>query len=1059
MKCLVLLMSSIGPLLAADATGTILGTVADPSHLAIVGAQIAVTDLDTGAVRKVITNEQGEYVVPLLPPGLYQVQAEFAKFREAVFSGVKVNVNETVRADVELQLGERRETINVTSAVPLLQADTSTLGQVIDRSKVTELPLNERNFLSFMLLVPGVQMPADGSQTSRTGGAVSVNGAREQANNFLLDGVDNNDSGTNQFSLLPSVEAIEEFKVESSVATAEFGRNGGAQINVVLKSGTNQLHGSVFEFLRNRNMDARNFFDPPGDIPRYDRNQFGAALGGPIRRNKTFFMLSYEALRLREATTREATVPSQAERAAALAAVPVAQRNPAGVAVFDLYPAANVGPNLSTSNRFVATPLIRNSVNQGLVKLDHHISESDTVSGHYGITDEDRFLPYELANPYTNLPGFGTIKPVQGQNAGLDWVHIFSPWLINSARMGFNRRSAAAFQQNTGTSVSQKLGFPDVLTDPKDLGYPNVLIAGYDPIGESITLPQDVITNTFQYIDNVVWNPDLNGRRHLFKFGADIRRIQSNFYLDIMARGQWFFLGGITGPPLVDLLRGIPQYAIAPKGDSLTAYRTTNQGYYFQDDVRLRRGLTLNLGLRYEYNSPPVDIRNRLSVPNLAIRGPCTPYPDCVFTIAGTQGAPRGVYSPDRNNLAPRAGFAWQPFGSHAPVFRGGYGIFYDVGILNTNVLPRLNPPFFAIQVFPNTGTGNIQNILTQPGFIPPPLTGMIAPNLRTAYIQQWNFNIQYEPLRDLVVEAAYVGSKGTALTSRRDLNQSRPGSSGPPYPAFGPIQTAGSFASSTYNSFQLRVEKRLSAGLSVLGAYTWSKSIDDASSVFESATEPAYPQDSQNLKAERALSNFNSAHRLVVTGLYDVPYRKVGSLRHVLGDWHVQLIGTMQTGHPFTINRGVDQSGTGTTLGFFDRPDQIADPFQAGPVAANPDPACRTTISQGGRAPSEVRTAQAWFNPCAFAAPSTQRFGTAGRNSVIGPGLINWDVSLRKDLPIREHQRVELRVEFFNIANHPNFDSPNRNFDSPSFAAVQSQNAYGQKPPRQIQLGVRYVF
>lgn len=1078
------LAASVGfPLWGVGTTGTIAGTVTDPNGGAIPGAKVEIVNQGTGVVRAISTNAEGDYAVPLLPPGVYQIDVEASGFQRFVNKDVRLEVDQTVRVDAKLQLGTVAQTIEVTAAAPLVQTDSSSVGQVINEQAVSQLPLNERNFLQFTLLVPGAQMPSDGSQNSAQGFAVSVDGAREQSNNFLLDGVDNNDLAINQYSTLPSVDGIEEFKVQSSNSEAEFGRSGGAQINVVLKSGTNNYHGTAFEFLRNRHMDAKNFFDPPdctpvsvagtcADIPRLDRSQFGGSLGGPIRRDRLFFFSNYESLRLRQATTRQATVPSQGDLATALAAVPAASRNAAGVNALNLYPAANVGPDLTGSNTFVAAPVIRNTEYQVMGKLDYQAGAKNTVSGHYALFNENLFNPYDPVSFFTNLPGYGSFDLNRGQNVGLNWTHIFSSRLINEARAGFNRLREGIFQQHFGTDKNKTLLFPDVLTNPLDLGFPNVSLAGFDGIGEATNEPQDRRDNTFHYVDNLAWTPAWNKGRHSLKFGAEVRRFQLNFYLDELARGEWAF-GAFSGDPmqaLQQLLLGLPDYALAVAGNTQTELRTTELDYYAQDDVHVSSRLTLNLGVRYEYNRPPVDTHNRLSVPDLSANSAtCTPQPDCQFIVAGTGGITRSTLHSRKTNFAPRIGLAWRPLATKRVVVRSAYGVFYDAALLNGNILPRFNPPFFTLEAFLNGGTNTIQDILS-PSNGPLPLVSPseIAPDYRDGYVQHWNFDVQTELAPNLVLDLGYVGSKGTHLIDQRDVNQAPIPGGAFPYPQFSDIEYVESGASSIYHSLQVRAEKRFSHGLSLLAAYTWSKSIDDSSALFGTRAELGFPQNSYDMRAERGLSNFDTRNRFVTSYVYEAPIgtgkrwmSTPGLFHDFVGGWKLAGILAFQSGRPLTVNRAIDQSLTlAGSLGFFDRPDLVADPFKAGPVAANPDPNCQKTFSQGGFAADRVHDPASWFNPCAFASPAAPAFGSAGRNSVIGPPFGDVDFSLHKEIPLRsEAHHLELRFEFFNLFNHPNFDLPDNIFDSPAFGAVQSANAYGNKPPRQIQLGLKFVF
>ena len=1080
MKCLGPFVSALlaAASFAAGPTGALVGTVLDPSGRAIPNASVIVRNQETGVSRQIAGSEIGDYSAPLLAPGLYQVTVEAPNFRKAVRNGVRVAVSETERADFQLAIGDLKEELTVTGEIPLVQGDSTTVGFVVGQRQITELPLNERNFLNLTLLAPGAQLPADGSQNSTLGASVSVNGAREQSNNFMLDGVDNNDSLINTYSSLPSVDAIQEFQVQGANSSAEYGRSGGAQINIVLRSGGNVLHGSLYEFLRNRHLDAKNYFDLPacspgaatgscGDIPRFDRNQFGGMISGPVRRNKTFYLASYEGLRLRQAITRQATVPSQVQRAAALAGVPPPARNPAGVNIFNLYPAANVGTNLNLSNSYLAATNLRDRLDQFLLKADHVIGPRDQISGHYGFFDDARYNPFDPFVAFTALPGYGSFYDNRGQNAGLTWTHTAGGRAVNEARIGYNRLSAASIQESRGVSHSKELGFPEVATDPKTYGYPEVIVAGFDGIGEPVNTPQARHNNTYQFADTFAWNPRFGNGRHQLKFGAELRNVRLNMFLNLFVRGEYQFLGVATGDPLKDLLLGFPTYALGVSGDPYTSMRTLAQNYFVQDDIRLHPRLTLNLGLRYEFNSPPVDVYDRLSIPNLSPQaGACTPQPNCLFIRGGTGNVPRATFYPDKNDFAPRVGLAWRPVAGNRLVIRSAYGIFYDVAILNLNVAPHFNPPFITSGLYPNFGDSNIQNIIGPHPYPVPPLANFISPTFRDAYMQNWNVGVQYEFLPNTVLDVAYVGTKGTKLADKRNANQPAPGGVSP-YPALGAWTFWESGSSSTYNSLQVRGERRLTSGLTLRASYTWSRSLDDASGLFQAASEPAIPQNSQNMRAERGLSNFQAKHRFVLSHVYDLPFgsgrrwlNRGGAASAVFGDWRISGIWTFQSGRPFTVNRAVDQSNTGTyILAPTDRPDQISDPTIPGAVAANPDKSCRATVSQGGRAPDQVGVPDAWFNPCAFAA-APGRFGTAGRNGIIGPDLRNVDISFLKQIPLRsDRHSLQLRVEFFNIPNHPNFDLPDRLFDSPTFGQVRSANAWGNKPPRQTQLALKYVF
>lgn len=1099
------------PLLASGPTGTITGTITDPSGAVVPKAHVVIVDEGTNTARDADSNENGDYTVALLPPGRYAISVDKAGFRRSVMRGVSVDVDQTVRLDFALRVGAAAEELNVTDTPPLVQSDTSTLGQVVNNRLVQQLPLNERNFLAFALLVPGAHLPAEGSQNSTQGGAISVNGAREQSNNFLLDGVDNNDPYINQYVALPPVDAIQEFKVQSSDYSAEFGRGGGAQVNVILKSGTNQFHGSLFEYFRNRRMDAKNYFDFPnctagsapgtcGDIPRFDRNQFGGTLGGPLRKNKTFFFLAYEGLRLRQATTRQATVPTAAQwqaaagLAQALFGCPFNPSCQTGQNVFHLYPAGNVGADVANSNTFLSSPVIRNTENLVSAKVDEHASGTDTVSLHYSLADQNRFSPFDPVNAFTALPGYGSFTGNHGQNAGIEWTRVIRSTMVNEFRLGFTRMRSTVLQQNHGSDIGAQLGFPDVLTNSVDLGAPNINVIGFDGIGEPINYPQDRHDTTVQLADNLAWTVG----RNQFKIGADARRVRIDNYLDFLARGDWFFLGqtaaGIlsafgdptpcSGPPpddpvtcsLGQLLGGVPDYALAVSGNTYNSLRSHGVSTYVQDDIHVVPRFVLNVGLRYEYNSPPVENKDRFSVPDLVpCPLPCGSAPQ--FTVAGGNGIPRATYNPSYGDLAPRIGFAWRPLKSERWVVRSGYGIFYESAISNINILPRINPPFYNLAAFFQTpscpgGLCTVQDILSQTGLQSGVVqANMIDRNFRDGYMQQWNADLQYEVGPNWMVDVAYAGSKGTHLANVLDLNQANP-LTGPPYGQFSSVLFVESNANSSYHSLQARSERRLSRGLEFLAAYTFSKSIDDISSIFGGNVGSGLPQNSQDLRADRGLSDFNAKHRLSLSFLYDLPTARVwadgpGWTRKLLQNWQAGGILTAQSGSPFTVVLPGAPAASAAAFGNPQRPDLVGNPAKAGPVAGNPS--CQ--------APAQVGTPQNWFNQCAFAEPAAEpfgpAFGTEGRNILIGPGFTNLDFALTKSIALHgENHRLQLRGEFFNLLNHPNFDIPAHTFDliscaqnpavlcpAGNYGSILSANSYGDRPPRQIQLSIKYLF
>ncbi len=1056
---LALLLGSVSMFGQAN-TGAIVGTARDASGAVLPGVSVTIRNEGTNIGRTVLTTASGDYSAPLLPPGGYEVSADLAGFNKPVFRHIQVQVNQTVRLDFAMALAAVQQEVTVSAAAPLIQTDTSSTGQVVSQVQIANLPLNERNFVSFAYLAPGVQIDAENSLVSSQGLALSANGARQISNNFLLDGIDNNDLVINQYSTVPSVEAIQEFKVQTGTYSAEYGRSSGAQINVLLKSGTNSFHGSAFEYLRNRHLDAKNAFDLPdcspsttgacGPIPRLDRSQFGGSVGGPIRRDKTFFFFSSEFLDLFQADTRFATVPSQVQRSAALAAVPAAQRNAAGLNIFNLYPAANVG-NLSTSNTFESAPNIEEKLPLISLKIDSVLSSQDNLSSHYALSWGHRVNPFDPLSPYTQLPGYGTTVLTHGQNGGASWNRIFNPRILNEFRAGFNGEHGI-FDQTDKTDHNTPLGFPNVLTAPIDLGFPNVAVAGFDGIGQPTNTPQDHPTYTLDLMDNFAWNPGFNSGKHQFKLGAEFRRYFYQLLFDTSARGVWNFNGSSSTPALVQLLQGTPSNAQTVNSEVNMNLNATSYGAYLQDDYRVASRLTVNLGVRYEYNVPVTEANNQLSVPDLSpASATCTPKPGCEFIVAGTRGIPDATYLPDHNNIAPRVGFAWRPLDSDRLVIRSGYGIYYDTLILNAQLNARLNPPFRITQTIVNPGGATIQTIFNQPASQTPPGGTFMSLNFKDPYQEQWNVGTQFTPVSTLLLDVSYVGSRGVDLARFSRINQPEPGQP-VPFPQFQPtLQVVDNSASSHYNALQVKAEKRSGSGLNLLSSYTWSRCIDNGSFFGSSASGGTTAQDPNNLAAESGLCQYNTNQRFVTNLVYELPFgsgRKMltsGILSALLGNWDVSGILTLQSGHPFTVTRGVPQSGT-VPNGGSDRPDMVGDPFVAGPVAANPS--CV--------APSEIHTAANWFNPCAFeAAPG--RFGTAPRGNLIGPRFDNLDVSFLRDIPITgQGRRLRLEIQVFNLLNTAHYNLPIANFDSASFSRITQAN---DGPPRQVQLGAKYIF
>jgi Carboxypeptidase regulatory-like domain/TonB dependent receptor len=1078
-RLILLLSAGIASLYGQGTTGTLVGTVKDSSGAIVAGAIVTVTNQGTNTTRNTTTTQDGEYSVPLLPPGTYDVAIKQPGFRDELYKNVTLDVDQTARVDSTLSVGTQAETVNVDAAAPLINTDTSTIGQVISDQSVNELPLNNRNFVGLAYLTPGAALPTEGTTASTQGLSLSVNGKKDNMNNYMIDGVDDNDTVIGQYSAIPSMDAIQEFKVETGNYSAEYGRSAGGQVNVLLKSGTNEYHGTGYEFVRNRNMDAKNFFDQPactatsvpgtcGPIPRLDRSQAGGSIGGPVQKNKTFFFIAFEYLNQRSAVTEEATVPSQVQRAAALAAVPASLINPAGLNTLNLYPAANVGSNLQTSNTFVSAPTSSQTTPYYVGKGDRTLGDKDTINGHFVASWYTTQNAFDPISPYTFLPGYGTEILQHGQNVGISWTHIFSPKLINIFTAGYNGEDGEWRLENN-SNITCALGYPDVTASVPGIprttcgvtimsGAPNIAVAGFSGIGDDNQAPEIHPTYTPHISEHLSLNPDFDGGRHQLKFGFDTRYYMYQILWATTApRGLWAFNGsaptilGSSTNSLEQLLVGQPSYAEDISNGNLEHFRQHTYAGYIQDDYHVSQSLTLNLGLRYDYNGPQFDPYNELSIPNLSTASAtCTPKPNCQFIVAGTDGLSRSTYHSYYKNFQPRVGFAWRPLKTDRFVIRSAGGIYTDtVTILGLSV--GLQVPFRSNNLVQNpTGVYNDQNILEQPPTSILQTATFIDPKFRDPYYIQWNMDAEYTVAKNMLLDVGYVGTKGVHINGSQNLNQPNIGQTAP-YPYFGStVSEVSSDRWSIYNALQAKLEKR-GTNWALLAAYTWSRSIDDTN--YGGAGGGSTPQYAYDLAAEKGLSSFNANQRIVISYLYNLPmgtghsFAGNGWPSRILSHWQLTGIFSAQTGQPFTVNDVSPQSGT-LPSGSADRPDVVGNPMVAGPVAGNP-----TCV-----APTQVGIPSMWFNPCAFLFVKGQ-FGDEGRNALVGPGYTNWDASLMKTVTWSEKRRLELRFEGYNIFNHPNFDFPDRLLGDATFGTVLSSNGYGGRPPRQIQLGAKFYF
>lgn len=1046
--CVILLPVMAGAVLAQSFTGTIRGTAKDQTGAVLPGVTVTITSSGTNQVRTVITNEAGDYNVPFLQVGPYQVQAEFPGFKTEVRERLDLQVDQILRVDFALQVGDITERLVVTEAAPLVSTDRADVGNVVDQKKVVELPLNGRGFETLALIQPGTLAPASGSALGFRGG-FNVAGSREVSNNFIIDGVDNNNIITGEVVYRPNPDVIQEFKVQTNAYSAEFGRGTGGQINITTKGGTNEFHGSIYEFFRNDVLDARNFF--AASKAKLRHNQYGANIGGPIAKDRTFFLFSFEGLRRSEGIVNLSTVPTLRMRSGDLSEfsgqvidpltgqafpgniIPQNRIDPIARQIVNFYPLPTRG---TLSSNLASAPNAVTRDDSYTARVDHRFGMKDTVMVRVSHSDPPSFWPYPGLGGRQGIPGFGRTDTQSKTSSTLNYIRILTPTVVNELRLGYNLLHSDRRQEDA-TDYAAQLGiaFPSAIARvlPKDAGLPSVQVSGVDNIGAY--RPQERKDHTYQ-LQNTV---SIQAGKHSWRVGVDLRRIQSNSFTTGQTAGQFIFNATtFARNAWANFLLGYPSRTNISGGDNDGRTRKTEAYHWFiQDDWRVADRLTFNMGVRYELNMPGYDALGRAGGFDPVLRR----------VITGQDpGIPKGLIGTDGNNWGPRFGFAWRPFNDDKTVLRAGYGVFYHTMILgNETSIVLFGFPFrptFQLDA-PTTGAPVItfQNPFPAQLLRDNSAPGSIDRNLRSSYVQNYSFSLQRQLSNDVVLELAYSGNVGRKLLGEFALNQPfSPGTaalaSRRPFQGYGEINQKFAGLNSNFNSLQARLEKRFSEGFSILGSWTHSKTIDQGSQHGDIA------QDSYNLAAERGLADFDVRNRLVVSYIYDLPIGKgrkfMGELPRaadiILGGWQFSGITTFQGGQPFIVrsggsgNNSDDRSNTGVRR---DRPNLVGNPN-----LDNPKP-------------------EQWLNSAAFVLNPTATFGTAGRNIAIADGLVNHDLSLSKNLFFHgETGRVQFRAEFFNIFNQVNFDKPNGNFGTTNFGRVTVA-----KDPRQVQFGVKVYY
>jgi len=1080
MRCISLAVAlsffPLGPLHGQTTTATILGTVRDPAGAAVPNAQVTAVNEATGISRITRTGPSGDYVLTLLPIGRYTLTIEASGFKKKTIEGIILEIDQKVLIDVDLEPGEIIETVTVIGATPLVRTETAEIGEVVENKRIIELPLNGRLFLQLAQLTPGVtESPRGGfgqQLSGVTGPRITVMGARESDNSFTLDGVTVMDRFYNTLSLSPAVDAIQEFKVQSNLYSAELGAQGGAHINIALKSGTNEWHGTVYEFLRNDALDARNFFDPQKK-PEFKQNQFGWTLGGPIQKDRTFVFGNYEGLRLGKALTRTFTVPTLQLRTGDFTGfapirdpqtgqpfpgnrIPPERIHPVSKALLELLPLPN---RPGVAGNLVASPIQRNRTDQFNLRMDHRLTDRTTLFGRYSFYDVDFYEPFgfvQFATSPLSAPGFGQFIRFRAQNAVLNYTKVFAPEFVGEFRFGFLRTAGGQVQENVGNNFGERFGIKGTSRLPHQTGIPRIVTGIFNTWGD-VTFPITRRNNDFQYDVNLSYART----RYTMKLGVQYKRLQFNPDVDSSARGQFTFTGMFTGNPFADFLLGLPQSALGSTGSRLVYLRGNEWHVYLQEDWKATPRLTLNIGIRYDYFSPLAEKRNRWA--NLDIRnrrliiasqnGKTFPRELWVPGAEALTGIPivtseeaginRALYERDLNNWAPRFGFAYALTADRKTILRGGYGIFYNQITFNAISLRSAALPFFKNITAFNSATNPIPitEILADPRAGVPSWSSQDL-HMRTPYYQQWNLSLQRSIGTDLLFEAAYVGSKGTKLYTNNFFNVPSPGP-GPIaprrlFPQFGPGSLQTTEALSNYHGLLLRSEKRLSHGLMFMGSYTFSKCID-LDSLAASVVSTNLDQDPRNKRGERALCNHDARHRFVLSYTYDLPaLTQRPRISALLGGWQIGGIITLQSGQPFTVNITSDRANIGVLN---QRPNVLRDP----------------------NLPSSKRRPEQWFDTTAFVLQPPFTFGNAGRNILIAPGTKLVDLSLLKNFTFGEKHKIQFRTEIFNAFNHVNFDYPERFCGGTETGAPCRAAAFGRilaaRDPRILQFAVKYIF
>jgi hypothetical protein len=1072
---------------AQDPVGALQGAVRDPSGATVASAAVTVENAQTGFRRAALTTARGVFYFANLPVGEYSLQVAVSGFVTYSVPRIRVDVGRVVNLPVDLTIATRHQEVNVVEAGATVDLGNA-LGNVVLSREAEDLPLNGRNLTQLGLLQPGVAPMTSGlSQAGgilRSGQAYAVNGARPESNSYLLDGVSNVDSVNGGFALPVPVDAVSEFRILTSNAPAEYGETSGATTAMVTKSGGNDFHGDLYEFLRNDALDARNFF--AATTEPLHQNQFGATLGGPIRRNKDFFFAYYEGLRDSQGETRAAIVPTPGQRQGDFSGmtdpatgqpiplinefsgeqfpgnrIPASLLSPIALSAEKLIPLGNLTPSL-----YQSTQKFTDSYNQGGFRLDHNSSGGDQLFARYAVSLRDTLDPLPING--SGVPGFPVSNSITTNSFTVSHVHLFRPNLVQTVRAAFFRNVFLHDQAQNHTPASD-LGFTYQPTLSSSAGSPYFIISGYSDVGNPITGPQNTYQNDYQ----LSWSLAMTQGHHNVKVGAELDRQRINLLLGIATNGFFVFAPFPASDAYASFLLGQPVVFFQGGGDFNRSISKWVTAGYAQDEWRLTPRFTLSYGLRYEVNTPWVDIRNRMNAWAPGRTSTVMPSAPPGLLFPGDPGVPDGIAPVDYREFMPRVGFAWDPFGNGKTTIRSSYGIFYD-GFTNGVGGPLQAPvsalPWTEAYQLPGPGlnfadpyNGQAPPFANQT-FVQPATILTVESGMKPPYSQSWNLSIERVIGRNYLLDVRYVGNKGTYLPRFIEAN---PAIDGPGATAqnadrrrefadcpagAGPCRYASvgllaDNANSTYHALQVSFSRQFAHNLGFLASYWWSKSLDYISTLNVAGSAPTLvagendlAQNPFDLAAEHGPSLFDATHRFVLSGTYSLPPlgHAPQSVKLALQGWQLNLIGTTSSGTPFTVYDSANVSLQGSApevTGFYSsRPNLVHDP------------------NSGSHIPSQ------WVSRSAFQQlnPMTQagQFGNEGRNAIRGPGSEDVDLSLFRNFSLGETSRIQFRAESFNLLNHPNFGLPVNDIESPTFGQVLQAGS-----PRLFQLALKLLF